>query len=165
VNGAASLQLVVLHRWGTRLGVWCEWSCLSAAGGAPAVGYTRLGVWSRPPTQADTLARGEAGHDVAFPLLPLGVHPDCRDHNAPAQEASIADAILKARSQFHARVDSISQQTAAGKAQQQADEEAAEAKAAEAEAAAAAAVKPTRNHKSPKGTLGVRYVSFAPWVE
>jgi hypothetical protein len=29
VSGAASRQLVVPHRWGTRLGVWCKWSCLS----------------------------------------------------------------------------------------------------------------------------------------
>jgi hypothetical protein len=36
VSGAASRQLVAPHRWGTRLGVWCEWSGLSTAG----VGYS-----------------------------------------------------------------------------------------------------------------------------
>jgi hypothetical protein len=44
VSGAASRQLVVPHRWGTRLGVWCKWSCLSTAGGTHRWG-TRLGVW------------------------------------------------------------------------------------------------------------------------
>jgi hypothetical protein len=39
VNGAASRQLVVSHRWGTRLGVWCKWSGLSTAGGSPPLGY------------------------------------------------------------------------------------------------------------------------------
>jgi hypothetical protein len=39
VGGAASRQLVVSHRWGTRLGVWCRWSCLSTAGGTPPLGY------------------------------------------------------------------------------------------------------------------------------
>jgi hypothetical protein len=39
VSGAASRQLVVPHRWGTRLGVWCKWSCLSTAGGTPPRGY------------------------------------------------------------------------------------------------------------------------------
>jgi hypothetical protein len=43
---------VVLHRWGTR-----------------------LGVWSRPSAQTDPLARGKPGIDVAFPLLSLGAHP------------------------------------------------------------------------------------------
>jgi hypothetical protein len=83
---------------------------------------------------------------------------DGRDSGALAQEASIADAILKARSQFHEQVDSISQQTAAEKAQQQAIEAAQETEAAAAAAAAAVAIKPSREHKSPKGTLGVRYV-------
>jgi hypothetical protein len=45
VSGAASRQLVVPRRWGTRLCEWCKWSCLSTTGG------TRLGVWSRPPAQ------------------------------------------------------------------------------------------------------------------
>jgi hypothetical protein len=46
VSGAASRQLVVSHHWGTR-----------------------LGVWTRPPAQADSLARGKPGIDVASPLL------------------------------------------------------------------------------------------------
>jgi hypothetical protein len=41
----------------------------------PTAGVTRLGVWSRPPAQADPLARGKPGIDVASPLLSLGVHP------------------------------------------------------------------------------------------
>ena len=32
---------------------------------------TWLGVWSRPPAQADALASGKPGIDVAFPLLPI----------------------------------------------------------------------------------------------
>jgi hypothetical protein len=43
---SASRQLVVPHRWGTR-----------------------LGVWSRPPAQTDPLARRKPGIDVAFPPL------------------------------------------------------------------------------------------------
>jgi hypothetical protein len=39
VSGAASRQLAVPHRWGTRLGVWCKWSSLSTAGGTPPLGY------------------------------------------------------------------------------------------------------------------------------
>jgi hypothetical protein len=71
-------QLVVPHRWGTRLGVWCKWSCLSTAGGTPLLGYP-AGVWTRPPAQADPPREGEAGRiDVAFPLLSLGAHPDCQ---------------------------------------------------------------------------------------
>jgi hypothetical protein len=58
-------------------------SILSAAGGSPPLGYTRLGVWSRPPAQADPLARGKPGIDVAFPLLPLGVYPDCQVNDVP----------------------------------------------------------------------------------
>jgi hypothetical protein len=83
---------------------------------------------------------------------------DGRDSGLLAQEASIADAILKARSEFHQQVYSINQQTAAEKAQQQANEVAQEAEAAAAAAAASAAIKPSREHKSPKGILGVRYV-------
>jgi hypothetical protein len=60
VSGAASRQLVVPHRWGIRLGVWCKWSCLSTAGGSPPLG-TRLCVWSRPPAQSDPRARGKPG--------------------------------------------------------------------------------------------------------
>jgi hypothetical protein len=50
-----------------------KWSCLSTAGGmAPHRWGTRLGVWTRPPAQADPLARGKKpGIDVAFPLLSL----------------------------------------------------------------------------------------------
>jgi hypothetical protein len=72
VSGAASRQLVVPHRWGTRLGVWCKCSCrelplgswwyptaevpgwaCGVSGAAsrqlvvPHRGGTRLGVWSR----------------------------------------------------------------------------------------------------------------------
>jgi hypothetical protein len=47
----ASRQLVVPHRWGTR-----------------------LGVWSRTPAQRDPLANGKPGIDVAFPLLSVSVH-------------------------------------------------------------------------------------------
>jgi hypothetical protein len=44
VSGAASRQLVVPHRGGTR-----------------------LGVWSRPPAQSDHLVEGEAGHRCCVP--------------------------------------------------------------------------------------------------
>ena len=53
VSGAASRQLVAPHRRGTR-----------------------LGVWLRPPAQADALARGKPGHRCCVPLLSLGAHPE-----------------------------------------------------------------------------------------
>jgi hypothetical protein len=61
VSGAVSRQLVVPHRWGTRLGVWCKWSFVSAAGGSPPLGYPAGRVVTpaspdRPPRE------GEAGH-------------------------------------------------------------------------------------------------------
>jgi hypothetical protein len=54
---------VVPHRWGTRLGVWCKWSCLSTAGGTPPLGYPAGRVVTpaspdRPPRE------GEAGRPV-----------------------------------------------------------------------------------------------------
>ena len=39
VSGTTSRSLEAPRRWGTRLGVWCKWSCLSTAGGTPLLGY------------------------------------------------------------------------------------------------------------------------------
>jgi hypothetical protein len=62
VSGAASRQLVVPHRW--ELVVPHRWG-------------TWLGVWSRPPAQADPLARERPGMGAAFPLLSFGAHQGC----------------------------------------------------------------------------------------
>jgi hypothetical protein len=50
-------------------------------------GATRLRVWSRPPAQADALARGKPGIAVAFPLLSLGAQLGCQDHNVPTSSS------------------------------------------------------------------------------
>jgi hypothetical protein len=63
-----------------------EWSCLSTAGGTPW--NTRLGVWSRPPAQADPLARGKAGHRRCVPTaVPRCPHPWLQDHHVPHSRA------------------------------------------------------------------------------
>jgi hypothetical protein len=93
----------------TRLGVWCKWSRLSTAGGAPPRLVSRLGVWTRPPAQADPLARGKPGIDVAFPLLSLGAHPDCQHHNAPTGQVVTAGVEQAAvLSSFESKVRSLS---------------------------------------------------------
>jgi hypothetical protein len=101
----------------TRLGVWCKWSRLSTAGGAPPRLVSRLGVWTRPPAQADPLARGKPGIDVAFPLLSLGAHRDCQDHNvpnAPAWRAPVRPVGLISGNVHSSSVqEAIEEQTAA----------------------------------------------------
>jgi hypothetical protein len=61
VSGAASRQLVVPHRWGTRLRVWCKWSCLSTAGGTPPLGYP-AGRVVTPASPGRPPREGGAGH-------------------------------------------------------------------------------------------------------
>jgi hypothetical protein len=58
-----------------------------SASGLGGGGATRLRVWSRPPAQADALARGKPGIAVAFPLLSLGAQLGCQDHNVPTSSS------------------------------------------------------------------------------
>jgi hypothetical protein len=95
VSGAASRQLVVLHRGGTWLGVWCKWSCLSTAGGTPPRGYL-AGRVVMPASPVRFPSRGGSrAIDVAFPLLCLGAH---QDRNAPTPASlALVSRVVQAR--------------------------------------------------------------------